>query len=236
MDAEMQMEMAKMFFAVMFGGDRFEPYIGQLGVSSIVDKLVTEAAGGGMSAGEDGGIDLDEIKEVQLKREVQCALDLVQRLRPIAVEGKTDEFAAYVRSETEEMSRSTFGQPLLHAIGSAYVLQAQMHLGYNESFLGIDGHVAAMKLKTRQLGNQMEFASKGYSSLKAVKNLSDLAEEAKQESIKTLEPPTEDELKAKYESYMEISLKSLKALCVERELDTKSCLEKADMVKLLHEP
>jgi hypothetical protein len=42
MDAEMQMDMAKLFFAVMFGGDKFEPYIGQLGVSSVVDAIMTE--------------------------------------------------------------------------------------------------------------------------------------------------------------------------------------------------
>ena len=43
MDSEMQMEMAKMFFAVMFGGERFEPYIGQLGLSTFVDALTQEA-------------------------------------------------------------------------------------------------------------------------------------------------------------------------------------------------
>lgn len=31
-----------MFFAVLFGGDKFEGYIGQLGLSSVVDALTQE--------------------------------------------------------------------------------------------------------------------------------------------------------------------------------------------------
>ena len=82
-DAEMQMDMAKMFFAVMFGGDKFEPYIGQLGLSAVVDVLAQEmqAAQAGDAPGSSGaGLDLDEMKRTQAKREVSCAVTLARLL------------------------------------------------------------------------------------------------------------------------------------------------------------
>ena len=60
-----------MFFAVMFGGDKFEPYIGQLGVSNVVDQLVSDATGASATPEGESGLDLDEIKATQHKREVQ---------------------------------------------------------------------------------------------------------------------------------------------------------------------
>jgi len=239
MDAEMQMEMAKMFFAVMFGGDKFEPYIGQLGVSNVVDQLVSDATGASATPEGESGLDLDEIKATQHKREVQCAVDLADRLRPLA-EGDITErvnketaFREFVDKEVAEMSRSTYGQPLMHAVGSAYTLQAQIFLGNETSLLGIDGGIASMKQSMRQKGHYFDVASKGYKSISAVKSMSELAEEAKMEAVKDLEPPTEDELKAKYESYVAMTIKELRGMCNEAELDTTGCLEKADIAKVL---
>jgi hypothetical protein len=69
----MQMDLAKMFFAVMFGGDRFEPYIGQLGLSALVDSLTQEieamqaqaqAQGAAAHPAKKGGLDFAELKKV----------------------------------------------------------------------------------------------------------------------------------------------------------------------------
>lgn len=119
MDAETQMDMAKMFFAVMFGGEKFEPYIGQLGVSSVVDAVVSEAMGGQAAPGQGmSKLDLNEMKHVQLCREIQCAVDLVERLQPY-VDGEEEKFQAWVDRETAELSRATYGEPLLHAVGNS---------------------------------------------------------------------------------------------------------------------
>jgi hypothetical protein len=59
------MDMAKLFFAVMFGGDKFEPYIGQLGLSAFMDALTGEMAAAQGAARADGpSLDLDEMKKV----------------------------------------------------------------------------------------------------------------------------------------------------------------------------
>lgn len=47
------------------------------------------------------------------------------------------------------MSKSTFGEPLMHAIGHAYTAAAKKHIGYRESLLGIDGHLTSIGQKMR---------------------------------------------------------------------------------------
>ena len=102
-------------------------------------------------------------------------MDLAERLRPLA-EGDITErvnketaFREFVDKEVAEMSRSTYGQPLMHAVGSAYTLQAQIFLGTETSLLGIDGGIASMKQSMRQKGHYFDVASKGYKSISAVK-------------------------------------------------------------------
>ena len=47
------------------------------------------------------------------------------------------------------MSKATFGEPLMHAIGHAYTAAAKKHIGYRESLLGIDGHLTSIGQKMR---------------------------------------------------------------------------------------
>ena len=76
------------------------------------------------------------------------------------------------------MSKATFGEPLLHAIGNAYKLAAEKELGA-DSFLGIDSAIAGMKQKSRQYGAYAEVARKGYNSINAMKQMAEIAEEEK---------------------------------------------------------
>lgn len=233
MDPEMQMEMAKMFFAVMFGGDRFEPYIGKLGVSSVVDALVNEATG--MQGRGISNLDLNEMKLVQKRREVQCALDLLPKLNQYVEEEVPSEeaYEKFVKEEVADLSKATFGEPLLHAIGATYILSAERSLGYHDSFLGIGGHVASMKQKTRQTGSYIDMAKKGYATISKVREMAVCAEEAKSDRKKDLEPPTDEQKKEMEEKYLAHSTKELRNLCKEHSLDTSQCLEKADLVQLL---
>ena len=106
---------------------------------------------------------------------MQCAVDLAERLRPLAEGDITDRvnnetaFREFVDKEVAEMSRSTYGEPLMHAVGSAYQLQAQIFLGNETSLLGIDGTIASMRQSTRQKGQYYDVASKGFKSFSAVK-------------------------------------------------------------------
>ena len=65
------------------------------------------------------GLDLKEMKLQQLRREVQCAVGLARRLQPY-VDGDEETFSAFVVAEVAAMSKATFGEPLMHAIGAAY--------------------------------------------------------------------------------------------------------------------
>lgn len=113
---------------------------------------------------------------------------------------------------------------------------AQAHLGFEQSFLGIDGHLAQIKQKTRQYGAYADVAKKGYSSLQHVQRMAEVAEEAKQQAKQEeIEPPTPEALAAKRASYETLTAKELRQLCSERSpsVSTAGCLEKADIVDRL---
>ena len=341
MDSEMQMEMAKMFFAVMFGGEKFEPYIGQLGLSTFVDALTQEAqaqqANGAAGAEALGSIDVDEMKRTQKKREVQCALYLAERLETYAggiaapieadaaattgddwkqqdgdsvastptadggggpaagaagaaapavdtttttttkassVSSATSNsatwpypspgsspratpevlpeakraFDAFVGDEVAAMSKATFGEPLMHAIGKAYISAAKKHIGYKDSLMGIDGTFASIEQKMRSNYMHFDVARKGISSLNRVQRMSEMAEEERRKRFSEPEAPNPEMLEAKRQAYDALGVKELKEMCKERRsgpkvtgpgesggLNTSQCMEKKEIVALLME-
>jgi len=170
------------------------------------------------------------------------------------------EFELMVESEVAAMSKATFGEPLLHAIGSCYVAAADKYLGYSEGFLGLEGWAASMKQKTRENLAYMDVASRGIQSLRKVQHMSEIAEKDKSRLLEDPEPPTPEALEAKLASYNTLSVKELKQLCKERHnsfpapspaglppasaatsddakvgLDTSACVEKSEMVSKLVE-
>lgn len=64
----------------------------------------------------------------QKKREVQCAVNLAQKLQQY-VDGDISGFERAVDEEAEELSRSAFGGVLLNLIGTIYMEQGRAELG-----------------------------------------------------------------------------------------------------------
>ena len=215
----MQMDMAKMFFAVMFGGDKFEPYIGQLGLSSLVDVLAHEMqqhSQGGSS--EMSGLDIKEMKKGQLKREVSCALELTKRLQTY-VDGDEAGFEAFVEEEVAAMSKATFGEPLLHAIGEAYDVAAEKWLGYKLGFMGIEGFAASMRQSTHENLSYLGVASMGFKSLGKMAEMQEIAEASRQREAAGPVAPTEEDVAAQQAEYSKMSVKELKELMAARPKD-----------------
>lgn len=243
-DAEMQMDMAKMFFAVMFGGEKFEPYIGQLGLTAVVDGITKEMQAHQMGGAPGGGLDFKQLKKTQLIREVQCAVTLAQKLEPF-VDGRKGEFMHDLTAEVLSLSKATFGEPLLHAIGEAYLSAASKYLGYKEGFLGVDGWVASMKQKARSNSLYIDVASKGVASLNRMQKMAEISEKARIAEMEDPTPPTQEMIAAKEATYLALSVKELREMCKERSrnpgsnkesdlgLDLSACVEKADIVNVL---
>ena len=220
-DAEVQMDMAKMFFAVMFGGDKFEPYIGQLGLSSLVDVLAHEMqqhSQGGSSETSSGGLDIKEMKKGQLKREVSCALELAKRLQTF-VDGDEAGFETFVDEEVAAMSKATFGEPLLHAIGEAYEVAAEKWLGYKQGFMGIEGFAASLRQSTHENMSYLGVASMGFKSLSKMAEMQEIAEASRLREAAGPVTPTAEEVAAQQAEYSKLSVRELKELMAARPKD-----------------
>ena len=171
---------AGMFFTMLFGSERFEPYIGTLALAS--------------AASMEGQLSMRRMHVKQQKREVECAQKLVGLLQPY-VDGDVDGFREKVQREATELAAVSFGDCLLYVVAELYAFRSQEFLGYANSLLGVEGTIAAMKGKVVSTQNYTALAGAGVRAaaaavrtFKTVKELADKAEEAKADPAKGADP------------------------------------------------
>ncbi|KAL7128325.1 hypothetical protein ABFS83_14G308600 [Erythranthe nasuta] len=116
-------------FALLFGSELFEDYIGHLAVASMAS---TE-----LSCESDNPDRIhDRLKVVQKEREEKLARKLRDFLQQY-VRGDKDGFLRQAKSEAERLSHSDFGAEILHTIGYVYTRQAALQLGKKAIYLGV---------------------------------------------------------------------------------------------------
>ncbi|EYU23848.1 hypothetical protein MIMGU_mgv1a008798mg [Erythranthe guttata] len=116
-------------FALLFGSELFEDYIGHLAVASMAS---TE-----LSCESDNPDRVhDRLKGVQKEREEKLARKLRDFLQQY-VRGDKDGFLRQAKSEAERLSHSDFGAEILHTIGYVYTRQAALQLGKKAIYLGV---------------------------------------------------------------------------------------------------
>ena len=106
---------AGVFFTMLFGSERFEPFIGTLALAS--------------AASMEGQLSMHRMQVRQLKREVDCALKLVALLQPY-VDGDADGFRAKLQREAVELASVSFGSCLLFVVAEIYALRSEEFVGY----------------------------------------------------------------------------------------------------------
>ena len=200
------------FFSVMFGSALVEPYIGELWLASQTDSVLRDAPppdllqepGESPGAGEHGD-DNDEAERErreklkryleglqkaqdlkQRKRQVRCAQNLRERIRPYVLGNGDDgenEFRASCREEANQIAAGAFGGLYCTAMGSALELAAEEWLGFETSRWGLGGHLARTKQNAAGLATNWKLVGAGLKAATAGSRAMREAEELQQKQL-----------------------------------------------------
>jgi len=196
------------FFAVMFGSVLVEPYIGELWIATTADSVLKDALDNNNSNEEE--LDAETVEAAaqamsseasklkQKKREVKCAINLRKRIEPYCDGSESlSVFTEDCRKEAESIGAGAYGGTYLTAIGYALLLEADEYLGFQTSFLGLEGHSARAKKRMAAIQNNLNIAGAGIKAAKVGRKAYADVEKLQDGAKKTEDVSTNSEAKRK---------------------------------------
>lgn len=179
------------FFNVMFGSSLIEPYVGELWIASQTESMMNDQLTHGLEELPEEErnellrermIELQAQQEVkQRRRQVKCAQFLRQRIAHF--EENPDAFQASCRDEASKVAAGAYGALYLMAMGFSYTVAAEEYLGFEQSFLGLGGHMARTRKKAsgfasnvKLLGAGIKAATAGARAMREAEDLQRAAE------------------------------------------------------------
>ncbi|GMH96013.1 hypothetical protein TrST_g11833 [Triparma strigata] len=191
------------FFSVMFGCSGVEEYTGELYIASVAGGLMESMKK------QEGENEEEEVEGKDYERE-RAEMDLKQKFREngvaVFLEGRVsgrvsdkigeEAFKEEAVREAKEIVGTSpdFGWQFLTIIGSALSLEAEEYIGFQTSFLGLDGHAARAKKRVDAVSGNLDIAGKGLKAAsagrKAMKDVEQFQKEnERKETLKDSDGP-----------------------------------------------
>jgi curved DNA-binding protein CbpA len=149
------------FFAVLFGSQLVETYIGELAMPSVVDQLMKLNPADVSSRDVTDNMLLNGSDYKKRKRQVDISVNLLERVRDF-VDGNVSKeaFRESCKTEAEHIAESPFGEEFLVSIGSTLAWEAGQYFSFSRPVLGwTAGSYYFTRKQTRRLyyGASMAF-------------------------------------------------------------------------------